>query len=99
MSTERRQREGIAPGPEEQDPLSVALGETICKCCDEMGAMGCSNCPVERKCHRIWQQGVEDPEKVTMTEYRRLSKKFDELRRERDCILAKRRQGVPQRAI
>ena len=98
MSTERLRpgRQAEPPGPEEQDPLSIALSETICKCCDEMGVIGCYCCPVERKCHRLWQQGVEDPLKISMTEYRRLTKKFDELRQERDCILAKQQQKALQ---
>lgn len=97
MSTERLPREGIAPTPEEQDPLEIALGEAICKCCDEMGVMGCSCCPVARKCYRLWQEGVVDIEKITMTEYRRLDRKFTLLRQERDGILTKRGQWVPQR--
>ncbi len=98
MSTERPRpgKQAEPPGPEEQDPLSVVLGNTICKCFDEMGAAGCDGCPVERKCHRLWQEGVVDPEKVTMTEFRRLSKKFEELRQERDGILAKRQQKALQ---
>jgi adenine-specific DNA glycosylase len=94
MSTERRQREGMAPEPEEQDPLGVELGKIICKCCDEMGPMGCSICPVEEECRRLWQEEVEDVDKMNVTDFRQLDQKFAQLRRERDGILARRGQAA-----
>jgi hypothetical protein len=96
MSTERRPREGMAPEPEDQDPLVVELGKIIGKCCDEMGVMGCSVCPVERKCCRLWQEEVEDVDRMNVTDFRRLDQKFTQLRQERDAILAKRGQGIVQ---
>lgn len=93
MSTERLRsgRQAEPPAPEEQDPLSIALGEAICKCSEEMGGvMGCFCCPVYKKCERLWV----DINKITLTDYRHLTQKFDSLKQERDCLLAKRGQGI-----
>lgn len=88
----------MAPGPEEQDPLVISLGEALCKCCDELGVPGCDNCPVRGKCRRLWRLEVDDAAGgLNLTEYRRLNQKFALLKQERDCILARRGQGVPQR--
>lgn len=90
MSTERFHsgRQADTPAPEEQDPLSISLGEAICKCCDELGIMGCSCCPVRGECQRLWEEGVVHINKITLTDYRHLDRKFTLLKEERDRILA-----------
>ena len=96
MSTERRPREGIAPEPEEQDPLVIALSGILVKCCDELGVPGCDNCPVRAKCRRLWKQEVNAAGGLNLTDYRRLNQKFAQLKQERDCIMARRGERVPQ---
>jgi hypothetical protein len=93
MSTERRQREGVAPNPEELDSLEMSLAQTLCECGDELGVGGCEIhwCPVLAKCRRLWRiEGKEKVERLNLTEYRRLDQKFALLKQERDCLMAKR---------
>lgn len=99
MSTEKRQsgRQAEPPAPEGQDPLGIMLAETIYKCCEEMGVSGCSICPVEGKCKRLWEREVVDIKKITPAEYRQLDRKFAHLRQERDGILARRREKAALR--
>ena len=101
MSTGRLRagRQAKPPGPGDQEPLSVELGKARLRCCyemDEKGFLGCSACPVERRCSRLWREEVEDNERISVADYRRLECKFARLKKERDGILARRGQKVPQ---
>ena len=82
MSTERHPREGMSPEPEDRDPLSIvsiALAEFLYKYCDEMRS--CDICPVREKCRQLWQLGVEDVNKINLTDYRRLCREFAQMKR------------------
>ena len=96
MSTERRQVEGQLPTePEEQeeihDPLVIKLCESRDQCCDELGDGGCGQCPVNRKCLRLWRS-VEKAidHDLSLREYRCLSQQFYALRLERNRSPAKK---------
>lgn len=93
MSTERRQREGMLEVNGEQDPLVKALSKALSKCCDELGVVGCSSCPMRSRCCRLWRVGVEEAVgngNLSLTAYRRLAQRFASLKMERDCTLRRK---------
>jgi len=83
----RLQREEVLPDTDE--PLVMELAKAWIKCCDELGVLGCGICPVRKKCQRLAAEIANTTtHALSLTEYRRYSRKFSLLKQERDRILA-----------
>ncbi len=100
MSTERHQIESELPEePEEPEEIRDSLVIELCKsrdqCCKELGDEGCGQCPVERKCRRLWHPVEEAIDhNLSLTEYRYLNQQFYALRLERNQHLQRRYKAI-----